>query len=198
MFQANCKLRHTVAGLACALAATGAQAQVEWDPQLRPAARARAGLGLQPAKVQLGIGCGASLLPCDNEAEAQSAKLSGGLRWNLELATVDLGASRQAMGLSPARQGLNFSLVGSRPLFSNVSVYGRIGTTYSFSDPSGAPARSWAGSTEGAGLSFGAGVSMALTPRLSATLGWDSHDLRLGPSPRENVRATSLGLQYRY
>jgi hypothetical protein len=49
------------------------------------------------------------------------------------------------------------------------------------------------------GLSFGAGLSMSVTPRLSASFGFDSHDLRLGlTGPRDPVRSTSLGLQYRY
>jgi hypothetical protein len=40
---------------------------------------------------------------------------------------------------------------------------------------------------------------MEVTPRLSATLGWDSYDLRLGGGiPRDTLRSTSLGLQYRY
>ena len=34
--------------------------------------------------------------------------------------------------------------------------------------------------------------------KLPSTLGWDSHELRLGGGPRDSVRNTSLGLQYRY
>ena len=47
-------------------------------------------------------------------------------------------------------------------------------------------------------MSFGVGLSMAVTPRLSATLGLDSHEPRLGGGGREAVRAVGLGLQYRY
>jgi len=189
-------------GALCGLAASIASAQVDsWTTALWPEQRsARAGLGLQPAGVQVGIGCGVSLLPCDSERDAAAARLAGSFRWNLELAPADLGPARYAVGPGAARQGLSLSLVGSKPLFgSNISVYGRLGaTTYGMAD-TGLPARGWAGSPEaGAGLSFGAGVSMALTPRLSATLGWDSYDLRLGPSAREPLRSTSLGLQYRY
>jgi hypothetical protein len=51
----------------------------------------------------------------------------------------------------------------------------------------------------GYGMSFGAGVSMDVTPRLSASFGFDNRDLRLGNTgARDPVRSTSLGLQYRY
>ena len=48
------------------------------------------------------------------------------------------------------------------------------------------------------GLSYGAGVSYDFTPRLSATLEWDSNDFRFASGGRDPVRSTSLGLQYRY
>ena len=49
----------------------------------------------------------------------------------------------------------------------------------------------------GVGLSYGAGLSLDFTPRLSATLGWESHDFRFAGGLRD-VRATSLGLRYSY
>ena len=167
-----------------------------WDPG--PAAF-RAGQGLQPARVEYQIGCGASLLRCEpGQTPAMAAAVSP-LNWNLELSQLNLGpADRSAIG--PMRQGLNLSLVGRRPIFgSSFSVYGKLGATYGYTDPAGAAAALAAagGPEQGYGLSFGAGLSMDLTPRLSATLGFDSHDLRLGAG-RDGFRSTSLGLQYRY
>ena len=167
------------------------------DPfEPRPAAFT-AGQGLQPARAAYQIGCGASLLRCEpGQTPAMAAAVSP-LNWNLELSQLNLGrVDRFSVG--PMRQGLNLSLVGRRPIAgSSFSVYGKLGATYGYTDPSGAPAALATGGPEqGYGMSFGAGLSMDLTPRLSATLGFDSHDLRLGGG--RDFRATSLGLQYRY
>lgn len=169
------------------------------DPfEARPAAFT-AGQGLQPARVEYQIGCGASLLRCEpGQTPAMAAAVSP-LNWNLELSQLNLGrADRFSVG--PMRQGLNLSLVGRRPIgASSFSVYGKLGATYGYSDPTGAPAAfsPAGGADSGYGLSFGAGLSMDLTPRLSATFGFDSHDVRLGAG-RDGFRSTSLGLQYRY
>lgn len=182
------------AGTAMAQAAATDGAALDWRP---PAAR----LGLDPAKVQFNIGCGASLLPC-REGTAPSlagSALPDGLRWSVEVDT--LASNALASRAVPAnRQGLNLSLVGRKPLFgSSFSVYGKLGTTYAAGDPALAAATGTMPAEAGYGLSFGAGLSMAVTPRLSASFGFDSHELRLGSTgPRDPVRSTSLGLQYRY
>jgi len=157
-------------------------------------------LGFDPDKVQLSIGCGASLLPCRNQAQALAAsKVPDALRWS-----VELGAPSEALaatrGFSPGRQGLDLSLVGRKPLFgSSFSVYGKLGTTYSYFDPATAVGLGPGAVDAGYGLSFGAGLRMDMTPRLSASFGFDNRDLRLGNTgARDQVRSTSLGLQYRY
>lgn len=168
------------------------------DPWSASPAGARARLGLQPLSVR--IGCGASLLPCEAEAAAlQAGRPDSGFRWNVELSPLRLGTADR---LSPnaERDGLNLSLVGRQPLFgSRFSVYGKLGTTYGYPDAGTPLLGSTGAGPDGAyGLSFGAGLSMAVTPRLSATLGLDSHELRLGAGGHEAVRAVGLGLQYRY
>ena len=184
-----------IVGLAAgsALAQSAASSAVEWRA---PASR----LGLDPEKVQLSIGCGASLLPCRNQAQALAASsVPDVLRW-----TVELGAPSEPMaasrGFSSGRQGLDVSLVGRKPLFgSSFSVYGKLGTTYSYFDPAVAMGYGPGPADSGYGLAFGAGVSMAVTERLSASFGFDNRDLRLGNTGvRDPVRSTSLGLQYRY
>jgi hypothetical protein len=192
-------IRAGLAIAACVWAtASGAQALdapsqgFDWRPQA-------AGLGLNPARAEIAIGCGSSLLPCRNSFEAaQATSLQDQLRWSMEMGVLNLGST--GMALSPGRQGLNVSLVGRQPLSvfgTRFSLYGKLGTTYGLTDPALA-ATPLAASEAGHGLSYGAGVSMAFTPRLSASFGFDSHELRLGGGPRDPVRSTSLGLQYRY
>jgi OmpA-OmpF porin, OOP family len=179
-------------GFGQALAQSGVGSAVEW--------RATSGrLGLDPDKVQLRIGCGASLLPCRTEAQALAAHAPQALRWSLELDTPSQGMA-SSRGFPAVRQGLNMSLVGRKPLFgSSFSVYGKLGTAYSFFDPTVAVGYGPGPADGGYGLAFGAGLSMDVTRRLSASLGLDSRDLRLGNTgARDSVRSTSLGLQYRY
>ncbi|MGV3572043.1 MAG: hypothetical protein ACO1PB_15715 [Ramlibacter sp.] len=77
------------------------------------------------------------------------------------------------------------------PVAEDIGVYGRFGT---ISRPQ-SPMRF--GGSDGTGLTYGLGVVWDFSPRASATLSWDSHDLR-GAWGERDVRATSLGLQWRY
>lgn len=182
------------AGLAMAQSAATDGAAMDWRP---PAAR----LGLDPAKVQFSIGCGASLRPCRDTATPSlgGSALPDSLRWSVEVDTLG-STSLASRSLPTNRQGLNLSLVGRKPLFgSSFSVYGKLGTTYAAGDTALAAATGTTPAEAGYGLSFGAGLSLSVTPRLSASFGLDSHELRLGGTgPRDPVRSTSLGLQYRY
>lgn len=182
----------------CLLLVGAAQAQLinRTDPWAQPAASAP---GLSLSRAQVGIGCGASLLPCANESAALAARQNpSSLRWSVEVAQPTfIPANRFSIG--PARQGLSLSLLGQRPVGAGFSVYGKLGTTYTTSDTATMGAAPAGPAESGAGMSFGAGVSLDFSPRLSATFGWDSYDLRGGSfGGRESLRATSLGLQYRY
>lgn len=191
MDQRKARFAKALTGAGGLLLAASAGAQQVDSGALRPAGR----LGLQPAAVEVSVGCGASLLPCSTEAQSLAAREPGGLRWSVELAPVPLSPGARAASAGSPRQGLNLSLLGRKPIFgSSFSVYGRLGATYSAAEAlaAGAP-------VEGShGLSFGGGVSYDFSPRLSATFGFDSYDLRGGTGPRENLRSTSLGLRYRY
>jgi OOP family OmpA-OmpF porin len=170
------------------------------DPWQPPAPSAFAATpGLQLSRVEYAIGCGASLLRCEpGQTPSFAAASPSPLHWNLELSQLSLGAADR-LAVGSARQGLNLSLVGRRTLFgSSLSVYGKLGATYGYAEGAGsAMVATPAAPDQGYGLSYGAGLSLDFTPQLSATLGWDSHDLRLG-GVRDGFRATSLGLQYRY
>lgn len=186
----------SVFALAVTLAASGAlHAQEQPGSWLQAN---RASLGLSAARAEVAIGCGSSLLPCrDRFAAAEASQLQDTLRWSMEANVLRPGSP--GMGIASGRQGLALSLVGRRPvaLFgSRFSLYGKLGATSSQVDPSLATMPVTA-LDSGHGLAFGAGVSMDFTPRLSASFGVDSYDLRLS-GQRDPVRATSLGLQYRY
>ncbi len=142
--------------------------------------------------------CGGTAFVCDRTDRA--VKLSAGTMpgdfWGVELGYLDLGRIARAGGTTRA-QGLNFSLVGKAPL-GRLNLFGKLGTTYGRTESLTAASTAIpGGSGHGLGLSYGAGLSFDFTPRLSATLEWDSNDFRF-VGGRDQVRSTSLGLQYRY
>jgi opacity protein-like surface antigen len=95
-------------------------------------------------------------------------------------------------------EGLNVSLVGKAPVNASWGVFGKLGTTWGRTDTTAlAAGAATPGSESGFGFSYGAGVSWALSPRTTATLGWESYDFRFAGG-RDPVRTTSLGLQWRY
>lgn len=159
-------------------------------------ATSRSYLGLNANAAQNRLGCGMATWGCGNPSvQLHTAQAFGG-SWGAEVGIVDL--SRAWRGASAGRnQGLNMSLVGRAPLGSSFGMFGKFGATYGLPDGSSVVAPGLAAGAESSfGLSYGAGVSYDFSPRLSATVGWDSHDFRL--SGRDPVRATSVGLQYRY
>jgi OOP family OmpA-OmpF porin len=160
----------------------------------------RSYLGLNMGRAGYGTACGGTTLFCD-ESERPTQLFVGtmvGNFWGVELGYSNLGRLARVDG--PARtQGLNLSLVGQTRLLPSVGLFGKVGTTYGRSETSAmGAAGSGFGAEQGFGLSYGAGLSVEFTPRLSATLEWDSTDFRLPGAGREPVRSTSLGLKYRY
>lgn len=160
--------------------------QSGWQPY------SRSSLGLHLEATQAGLPCAATALVCDATDRTAHLRATAmvGRYWGVELGYAEAG--RIAAGDSRAH-GMNFSLVGKAPLGESFGVFGKLGTTYARPDTAAMGAAS-----EGFGLSYGAGLSFAFTPRLSATLEWDSNDFRFPGTAREPVRSTSLGLRYRY
>ncbi|GAB3650638.1 hypothetical protein [Ramlibacter alkalitolerans] len=159
--------------------------------QLNEALRWRSGqaaLGLQPAAVAPAAQCGPFSLACDASAvlplyESRAATRS----ISLQVGTSD------GLALRPARaQGLSLAVLGKAGLVSDLGVYGRVGTTLgrgnSFAGVAGADA----------GMSYGIGLSWDFSRRASAMIGFDSYDMRGSAGEARDVRATSLGLQWRY
>jgi OmpA-OmpF porin, OOP family len=161
----------------------------------------RSYLGLNLSRANRQLPCAGISLLCDDTDRSMSlhaGKMVGNF-WGVELGYLD--TRRATLGSSlPGAQGLNLSLVGKAPLSRTFGVYGKFGTTLGRSDTSmlGGSGVTAPGYDRGFGLSYGAGVSLAFTPKLSATLEFESNDFRFAGSPGSPVRSTNLGLQYRY
>lgn len=135
-------------------------------------------------------------------AVSAAAQSQGSLRWpgsSIGLRAPELRVNIQAgyTGPSPMErllaqsqpQGVKFE--GRSGWVNELGVYGRFGlgsrTALMGSGPSNSESAT----------SYGVGVSWDLSPRASAILGWDNYDFRTAIGDRD-VRATSLGLQWRY
>jgi opacity protein-like surface antigen len=160
--------------------------------------RGYVGLSMGPSRYS--APCGAASFSCDstdNSVQIYAGNMPSNF-WGVELGYIDMGRISRAGGNTTA-QGLNLSLVAKAPVWQSLGVFGKLGTTYGRTESSAQLGSSiYGGSDRGFGLSFGAGVSYDFTPRLSATLAWDSHDFHFAGSGRDPVRSTSLGLQYKY
>lgn len=112
-------------------------------------------------------------------------------RLHLNLQAGDEGPSPMERLLAQSgRPGLNMKLVGKARLADDLGVYGRLGPVSGRTSLMGAgPA-----ATEPGGVSYGVGLRWNFSPAASAVLGWDSYAFR----GSADVRATSLGLQWRY
>jgi OmpA-OmpF porin, OOP family len=180
--------------LACAVPAV---AQSESGTGMLLPGSGRNAVGLSMGTAASGhLGCGAACDETDVYLHLFGRSLFGG-HWGAQVGLLDLGDLSRS-GADTRARGLNLSLVGRVPLGAKFSGWGRVGTTYS---QAMSPSLAWglAGSHDGGfGLSYGLGVSWDFSPRLSAVVEWDSHDLRFHGVGRDPVRATSLGLRYRY
>jgi len=157
-------------------------------------------LGLNLGRSRFDTNCGNGVFGCDNSDRA--LHLYAGSMFSdyfgLELGYLNFGDMARGGGETKA-QGLNLSLVGKVPVATALGLYGKIGTTYGRTETSAvAGSGVVAGSDNGFGLSYGLGVSYDFSPRVSAVLGWDSHDLRFAGTGRDAVRTTTLGVQFRY
>jgi OOP family OmpA-OmpF porin len=153
------------------------------------APRWRDGTGLQPGQTDFRVACGTVAFPCDGAATLplySSDKLPHSLA--MQIGTRDRAAALRV----GAPQGLKVSLIGRAAVGPDVGVYGRLGMT------TGRSSTLAAGAGSEAGTSYGVGLSWDLSRSASATVGWDTYDVRTAIGDSRDVRATSLGLQWRY
>jgi OmpA-OmpF porin, OOP family len=171
--------RHLLVFLAAA-AAAGAAA--EPNGRLRwPAGAAPLGLQLSTGD-GLGARCGSTALLCEKAVLPLYTRSAapGSL-------TVQLGYGQVTAAPNGAAEGVNLSVVGRPRIAPDLKFYGRVGTV-----------RLGASAPGDSGMNYGVGLTWGLSPSASATLGWDSYDLRTIGGEARDVRATSLGLQWRY
>jgi OmpA-OmpF porin, OOP family len=157
-------------------------------------------VGVSLGRPDYSLGCGAGGRPCDNPDGALRL-YTGGMftpHLGLELAWLDLGRADRGGGTAQAR-GFDVSLVGRVRLGESFAAYGRLGTTWGRTRL-GVDAASGlvGGEASGWGLSYGAGLSLDMTPHWSALLEWTQHDFRFPGDTTEPVSATSVGLLYRF
>jgi hypothetical protein len=202
-------VQRTLACLACAAASSlPAAAEAQGLDSGSRAGSSSSIIGAWPSRSYLGLNLGRTRnelscempgLGCDMRSAA--THLYGGYMLNrhmaLEVGYLDFDRLQRELGPTRA-QGLHLSLVGRAQIGEALGVFGHLGTTYSRSDTSALGAAAAPGAESGFGLSYGAGVSWAFSPRGSATLGWDSQELRLPGMGRDTLRTTRLGLQWRY
>jgi OmpA-OmpF porin, OOP family len=157
---------------------------------------ARTYLGLNVGRSRYNVPCGSTSLLCDDtapSAEFYAGHMIGNF-WGVELAYLDAGRVPRPGGDLKA-QGLNLSLVGRAPLGHAVGLFGKLGTTYGRTEN---PALTGSANEQGFGFSYGGGVSLDFSPRLSATFELESSDFRFAGTGRDPVRSANPGLCYRY
>jgi OmpA-OmpF porin, OOP family len=179
------RLQRTLLGLVFGLAAAGvAQAQATGTLRWRAGASP---LGLQ-APADASAPCGSIAFPCGADTGTLRLYTSATAPRSVSLqvgSRQDAGTLRMAPSQAPS-----FSVIGKAGIAQDLGIYGRLGTTTRAS-LAGAPG------AEG-GITYGVGLSWDFSRRGSALLGWDSYDFRTLGGEARDVRATSLGLQWRY
>ena len=146
-------------------------------------------LGLQVDAAPWRTPCGSIALPCEGDAATLPLYLSATAPRSLSL-QISRSAGASALGDASALPP-NVSLLGRAGIAPDLGlgIYGRLGTITT---------RSLAGTRSEGGITYGVGLSWDFSRRGSASLGLDTYDLRSIGGEARDVRATSLGLQWRY
>jgi OOP family OmpA-OmpF porin len=151
-----------------------------------------AAIGLRAGSTDFRVPCGSIAFPC--EGGSTSALLYSSIKAPRSI-SMEVGYLDNSSTLRMARpQGMNISVIGKTGVAQDLGVYGRVGTFFGRSRPSLTPSSYG----EGSGLSYGMGVSFELSRKASASVGVDSYDFRTATGDWRDVRAASLGLQWRY
>lgn len=131
-------------------------------------------------------------------AGTASGQVNGQLRWRGGASPLGLQPSAsEARGpcgsiAFPCEETTSTVRLYTSTKLPSLGVYGRLGTPAARAGLAGGP-----GAGEG-GVTYGIGLSWNFSRRGSAILGWDSYDLRTLGGETRDVRATSLGLRWRY
>ena len=155
-----------------------------------------AGLNLGRPSYRLDCGAGG----CDQPRLSGHAYLGGMFNpfFGAEIGYLRMGELGRAGGDTKA-EGVNFSLVGRASVGAGFGVFGRVGTTYGRTRvASSAGSGITAGRGSGWGPAYGLGVDWAFSDNWSAVLDWQRHRFDFAGDENGWVRATSVGLKYRF
>jgi opacity protein-like surface antigen len=175
-----------------------AGASAESSGSLKTPGSGRNLLGLNGGQSNFHAPCG-SVYTCDDTDNYWSlyGRSMASDYWGTELAYIDMGRMDRAGGTTRA-YGLNVSLIGKMPIAQSLGLFGKVGALYGRTRTStGTSADITSGNESGFGLSLGAGLSWDFSPQMSAVLEWDHYSFRFS-SGRDQVHATSVGLQYKF
>lgn len=166
--------------------AGGAWAQGSGELRWRSGAHS---LGLQVPGHQWNAPCGSIAFPCDGGSDTLRlyASPKGPRSLSLQIAYPEESPAVLRLGRASAP---SVSVIGRTDIAPSLGFYGRLGTATRANVAGGAAG-------EG-GITYGVGLSWDISRRASATVGWDIYDFRALGGEARDVRATSLGLQWRY
>lgn len=135
---------------------------------------------------------------CDREATGFKAFAGGKSSENfgVEASYVNLGKGKRGGG-DTWGQGLNLSLVGSVPLGQIASLNGKLGGIYSWTKTEGFAPGMATGRDRGLGLSYGVGLTFALTRTVDLRLDWDRYQMKF-ETGRDNADLASVGVAFKF
>lgn len=135
---------------------------------------------------------------CDDHAAGFKVYTGGMLNpfFGLEVGYLRTGYGQRG-GSKYRAQGLNFSVLGSVPIAPIASLFGKIGTTYGYTDTIAQVAGAADGGENGWGLSYGIGANLDLGQNWAIVAEWERHRFQFIDS-REQVSMWSIGARYKF